>query len=191
MTTCVISFLTNQLTVFLRAVKHLWFSVVWSFRSFCAGLFASRSYVLSLLIKWRQAEAGLLRSQMRNWSNSWKNKKIRIKRGKQRMSYSRISFRHQTLACFVQHLFISFHLKLWTTIFRNSSLPLEKKMTQTMDRQVWDVFFQASRDIRKNRTTASQFLLTLCLKLQWQLWEQNKRNLKPRDWEACIGHRIA
>ena len=43
--TCVISLLTSQqLTVFSRAVKHLWFSVVWSFWSFCFGLFTSRSF---------------------------------------------------------------------------------------------------------------------------------------------------
>ena len=32
--TCVISFLTSQLAVFSHDVKHLWFSVVWSFGSF-------------------------------------------------------------------------------------------------------------------------------------------------------------
>ena len=29
---------------------------------------------------------------------------------------------------------------------------VRKKMAQTMDQQVWEVFFQASRDIRKNKT---------------------------------------
>ena len=38
--TWLISFLTYRLTVFSRAVKHLWFSVVLSFRSFCVNLFA-------------------------------------------------------------------------------------------------------------------------------------------------------
>ena len=73
--TCMISLLTNQLTVFSRAVKHLWFSVVWSFRNFCASPFefASRSLVsFEFIIKWRQA--GLSRSQMRNWIRRRKRK---------------------------------------------------------------------------------------------------------------------
>ena len=72
---CVISLLTNQLTVFSRAVKHLWFSVVWPFQSFCVSPFefASRSFVrFEFIIKWRQA--GLSRSQMRSWIRRRKRK---------------------------------------------------------------------------------------------------------------------
>ena len=43
---------------------------------------------------------------------------------------------------------------------------VEKKMAPTKDPQNWEVFFQAPRDIWTNITTASQFLLTLRLKLQ-------------------------
>ena len=49
---------------------------------------------------------------------------------------------------------------------------VEKKMAPT--KQNWAVFFQASRDIWTNITTASQFLLTLCLKLQWLLSHETK-----------------
>ena len=72
---CVISLLINQLTVFSREVKHLVFSVVWPFQSFCVSPFefASRSFVsFEFIIKWRQA--GLSRSQMRSWIRRRKRK---------------------------------------------------------------------------------------------------------------------
>ena len=56
--TCVISFLANQLTVFSRAVKHLWFFVVCSFRSFHESKLSFK-----LIIKWGQA--GLSGSEKR------------------------------------------------------------------------------------------------------------------------------
>ena len=137
--TCVISFLTNQLTVFFRAVKHLWFSVVCSFRSFHKSKLSFK-----LIIKWRQA--GLSRSEMRNWSNSQKNKKIRIQRGKHftTSSYSIISFRHQTLAC---SSFSNISSRAFTTTSERPHLELEKKMAPTMNPRVSEDFFQASRDI--------------------------------------------
>ena len=55
---------------------------------------------------------------------------------------------------------------------------VEKKMASTKDPQNWEVFFQASRDIWTNITTASQFLLMLCLKLQWLFW--HKKELKAK-----------
>ena len=67
----VISFLSNMCDIIFDQSAHrifaccqalaLWFAIIWSFRSFCVGLFASWSYVLSFkfIIKWR--EAGLSR----------------------------------------------------------------------------------------------------------------------------------
>ena len=51
---------------------------------------------------------------------------------------------------------------------------VEKNMAPTKDPQNWEVFFQASRGILTNITTASQFLLMLCLKLQWLLSHKTK-----------------
>ena len=42
-----IPFLTNQLVVFSRAVKHLWFSVVCSFGNFCIVFFESRGFYIT------------------------------------------------------------------------------------------------------------------------------------------------
>lgn len=72
-------------------------------------------------------QAGLSRSQMMNWTNSSQDNEIQIQRRKlhTRSSYWTGSFRHQILACLIQHLFMSIHPKFWTTSFRNSSLALE------------------------------------------------------------------
>ena len=133
-----VSFLTNQLTVFSCAVKHMWFSVVWSFCESKIGF--------KFIIKWRQAEASLL-------DHRWGTDRIRRRTNanKQRKTtydvalYKRFfQTSNPQLACLVQHLvFMDFHHKFWTSSFRNVSLALIKKMAPTIDPQVWDVFFRA------------------------------------------------
>ena len=158
---CDITFDQSAHAVFSLAVKHLWFSVVWSFRNFCVSPFefASRNLIsFEFVIKWRQS--GLSRSQMRSW----------IRRRKRKSEYkvedcvrSRViqnnffqtsnsdlldsASLHERIDEHLSKFIFNWHSTIWLAPTNRNS-------------QVWEDYFQASRDIW---TIASHFLMTLCV----------------------------
>ena len=185
---CVISLLTNQLTVFSRAVKHLWFSVVWPFQSFCVSPFefASRGLIsFEFVIKWRQA--GLSRSQMRSC----------IRKRKRKSEY-------EVEDCVRSRVI---HNNFFQT--SNSALLDSTSLHERIDEHLSKFIFNWHSKKRWLRLIGTHkfekitfkhlnygftcFNDVVCLKLQqWLLLiKQSKRNQKPKDWVTSLGHQIA
>ena len=129
--TSVISFLTNELTVFLRPAIYmpLFFSVVWTFWSF--PLVFSRVEVLIFLYKMEKSRLFEITDEelveLVEEQENPNTKKI--------TAYALELFK-LTLACLVQHLFMSFITVSSERRPFEIYLALEKKMAPTFNPQV-------------------------------------------------------
>ena len=185
---CDITFDQSAHAVFSLAVKHLWFSVVWSFRNFCVSPFefASRSLIsFEFVIKWRQA--GLSRSQMRSC----------IRKRKRKSEY-------EVEDCVRSRVI---HNNFFQT--SNSALLDSTSLHERIDEHLSKFIFNWHSKKRWLRLIGTHkfekitfkhlnygftcFNDVVCLKLQqWLLLiKQSKRNQKPKDWVTSLGHQIA